>query len=366
MPGLEQAKLFSTLNPAEWETVFASALERKLPADYQIFKEGDPGDGMYVVAEGLVQISAIVGDGERKVLSRLGAGDFFGEMSVLDSEPRSACASTEQESTLYFIPREKMLAMLENSPRLAFRLVREFSLRMREFNRQYVKELLQAERLSLVGRFASSIVHDLKNPLNIIGLSAELVRMEKATPEMRVKASERIQKQVQRLSGMIMELLEFTRGSQQSVVLEPVNYRAYVREIIDDLQPEAQDKKVTLVLRNDPPDREVLIDQRRLDHVFANLINNAADVLKAGGKVYFDFAEDGPNLVTHVEDTGPGLPPQIAARLFEPFATFGKTNGTGLGLSICKRIIEDHKGWIRARNEPGRGAIFTFALPLKK
>jgi two-component system phosphate regulon sensor histidine kinase PhoR len=210
-------------------------------------------------------------------------------------------------------------------------------------------------------------VHDFKNPLNVIGLAADLVKMEKATPEMRKKGSERIRAQVDRLSSMISELLEFTRGSSQgSIVPEPVNYGVYLKGIIEELQPEANEKRVTLVLRNDAPNRVVLMDQKRLHHVFTNLIHNAADVMPNGGPIYFSFEQKEDELVTHVEDSGPGIPEQIMPRLFETFATFGKANGTGLGLSICKRIIEDHKGWIRARNEPGSGAVFSFALPLKK
>ena len=71
-------------------------------------------------------------------------------------------------------------------------------------------------------------------------------------------------------------------------------------------------------------------------------------------------------VVTEIEDTGTGIAPEIADQLFEAFATHGKAHGTGLGLSICKRIIEDHRGWISARNEQGRGAIFSFGLPLAK
>ena len=71
-------------------------------------------------------------------------------------------------------------------------------------------------------------------------------------------------------------------------------------------------------------------------------------------------------LVTEVEDTGPGIAPEMAQRLFEPFATHGKQNGTGLGLSICKKIVEDHGGKISARSEPGKGATFVFTLPLSR
>lgn len=365
MAGLEQARLFSTLTAAEMETVRANCVERVVEAGAVIFKEGDPGNGVYIIGEGQVQISALVGDGDRKVLGRLVPGDFFGEMAVLDDAPRSATASTGGGARLYFISKEGLRALLETSPRLAVRLVREFSQRMREFNRRYIEETLQAERLTLVGRFARSIVHDFKNPLNVIALSADMIRMEKATPEMRNKAALRIRQQVERLSGMISELLEFTRGSQQAVVQDPVNYREFIHQIIEELRPEAQDKRVELVLRNEPVDQSVLIDQRRMHHVFTNLINNAADVMPGGGKIYFSFEKNEREAITHVEDTGPGIPPEILPRLFETFATFGKANGTGLGLSICKRIVEDHKGWIRARNAPVRGAIFSFALPLK-
>lgn len=367
MAGLEQSRLFSTLTPAELQAIRASSVEGQHPANHQIFKEGDPGDGVYIIGEGQVQISAVVGEGDRRVLGRLGAGDFFGEMAVLDDEPRSATATTEENTVLYFIPKDSLRAMLETSPRLAVRLVREFSLRMREFNRRYIQEVIQAERLTMIGRFARTIVHDFKNPLNIIGLSADLVKMEKATPEMRQKASERIRRQVERLNGMISELLEFTRGSHQAIVPEQINYAGFVKNIVEELQPESEDKGVKLVLRAPtPPDVVVLIDPKRLHHVFANLVNNAVDVLPNGGQIFFSFETNDSEIITQIEDTGPGIPQPILPRLFETFATYGKASGTGLGLSICKRIVEDHKGWIRARNEPGRGAIFSFALPLKK
>ena len=85
-----------------------------------------------------------------------------------------------------------------------------------------------------------------------------------------------------------------------------------------------------------------------------------------GGKIFLRFNCDEKEIVTEIEDTGSGIAPQIADKLFQPFATHGKSHGTGLGLSICKKIIEDHKGRIWVRNEPKRGAIFCFSLPLAK
>ena len=366
MPAAEESKLFSGLSAAELELVRANSVLRETPANHQIFKEGDVGDGIYVVTEGAVQISVLVGQEERRVLGKIGPGDFFGEMAVLDDEPRSATATTELASKLVFIPREKLLQMLEKSPQLAVRLVREFSLRMRDFNRRYLQEVLQAERLALVGRFARTIVHDFKNPLSIIGLSAELVSMQKATPEMRQTATDRIRKQVDRLNDMISELLEFTRGPQSGVALGNSNYREFVLRIVDELQPDVEPKKVRLLLRNEPPDVMVALDPKRFHHVFTNLIHNAVDAMPEGGQIFLSFDLKDAAIVTELEDTGTGIAPEVLGRLFEAFATFGKAKGTGLGLSICKRIVEDHRGWINARSEAGKGAIFCFGIPVAK
>ena len=82
-----------------------------------------------------------------------------------------------------------------------------------------------------------------------------------------------------------------------------------------------------------------------------------------GGKIILRFQVSEKEVVTEVEDSGRGIAPEIAGQLFEVFVTHGKVHGTGLGLSICKRIIEDHHGWIAARNREGGGAIFSFGLP---
>lgn len=365
MTSLKECKLFESLNPAELEALREGCVEREYEPGAVIFQEGDAGDGLYVVRRGMVQISALLGQGkERRVLTRVEPGEFFGEMALLDNEPRSATASAETAASLYFLPRGKLLHLLDSTPRLAVSLVREFSLRMRDFNRHYIQEVIQSERLTLVGRFARSIVHDFKNPLNIIGLAAEFMEMSTATPEMRKTAIKRIRKQVDRLSNMINELLEFTRGPQLATILAPEDYGKYVKEVVDDLLPEAKEKDVQLVFKNPPPPVMVPMDQKRLMHVFSNLIHNAVDAMADGGKVMIEFEVTPREVVTRLEDTGPGIAPEILPRLFEAFATFGKAKGTGLGLSICKKIVEDHRGWIKARKEEGRGAIFEFGLPV--
>src|SRR5439155_3528518 len=161
---------------------------------------GDEGDGVFVVKNGVVEISILVAENARHVFSQVAPGDIFGEMAVLENKPRSAHAVAKTAAEVYFIPRAEMLALVEKSPALAMGLLREISKRLRDFDQQYLREVLQAERLAVVGRFARSIIHDLKNPLNIIGITAEMAGMPDSPPGFRQEAQGRIRKQVDRIS----------------------------------------------------------------------------------------------------------------------------------------------------------------------
>jgi signal transduction histidine kinase len=360
---LETSKVFGKLKPDQLEILRQIAQERTFQTGQQIFKQGDPGDGVYLVKDGLVEISGTLADNERHVFSEAAPGDIFGEMAVLEDKPRSASAIARKKTALYFFAREAMLKLVELSPALALLFLREISNRLREFNQQYLREVIQSERLAVIGKFARSIVHDLKNPLNIIGLSAELAGANHATADTRREAQVRIRKQVDRISEMIGEILDFTQGSQSAVVRAPVDYGQFVQILIEEMKPEVALKSVSIDTAGPVPAGRVLLDPKRLRRVFYNLIHNSTDAMPQGGKIVVRVQANGSNLITEIEDTGSGIAPEIEGKLFEAFATHGKAHGTGLGLSICKRIVEDHGGWIRSRNAASGGAIFSFGLP---
>lgn len=361
---LETIPLFRNLTPVELSALRLIAQLKTVTAGQEIFLEGAPGDGVYFVKSGLVEIS--VGKSDRLVLSRLGPGEIFGEMSIIEHRPRSAHASAALPSEIYFLPRGEMLTFIERSPGLAFALLQQISQRLRAFNQLHQRELVQAESLAVIGKFAQGIVHDLKNPLSIIGLSSEMFDMQGISPEIRAKAKSRIRKQVERISDMVSDILIFTQGTRREVELKSGDFSAFILDLVGDLRSEAEMKSVSLEMQNAPPPVTVRFDPRRLSRVFFNLAGNASDIMLNGGKIFLRFAVNENEIITEIEDTGPGILPEMADKLFQPFATHGKTKGTGLGLSICKKIVEDHGGQISARSEPGRGAIFCFTLPLVK
>jgi len=362
---LESSRIFSQLTPDEMERIKQSMQERCCTTGEIVFREGDPGDGLYVIKSGTIEIRAVVGgQGESRVFAREGPGAVFGEMTIADSQPRSATAVAREETVVYFVPRDAILGAMSRSPAFTTSLMQAITQRLREFTRQYIDETLQTERLALVGRFTRSIVHDLKNPLNIIGIAADMAASENATPEMRRNGSVRIRKQINRISALVNEVVEFTRGSSSTFVLAPVEFDRLIAQAQHELAPELQMCAVRLQLVDAPPAVKVPANPDRLLRVFHNLCGNACEAMPNGGVIRFAFRQENNHVITTVSDTGPGIPAEIAGKLFTAFVTHGKPNGTGLGLSICQRIIEDHRGRITGGNAPGGGAQFTFSLPV--
>jgi signal transduction histidine kinase len=151
-----------------------------------------------------------------------------------------------------------------------------------------------------------------------------------------------------------------------ATTMPATSYRTFIQSFVGELRAEAALRTATVELENEPPEMTLRFDARRLRRVFLNLINNALDMMPESGKIILRFQSNGNEIVTEVQDTGPGIAPEVAGKLFQTFVSFGKPHGTGLGLSICKKIIEDHGGRISARNAQGQGAIFSFTLPIPK
>lgn len=220
---------------------------------------------------------------------------------------------------------------------------------------------LRQERLGIIGRMASSIIHDFRGPMQIIQGSAELLSLPGAPEEKKRRHTQIIVQQVQRMADMTQELLDFAKGESRAKkqilaiedLLTGLNFQA------DEL---CRNSLVKFRADLNKP-FQLWADKEKLLRVLANLVKNAKEAMPAGGEIKVTAFLDGMEGVIQVADNGPGLPPELAGRLFEPFATFGKKGGTGLGLAMAKKIIEEHDGTLQCESEPGRGTTFTIRLP---
>jgi signal transduction histidine kinase len=226
-------------------------------------------------------------------------------------------------------------------------------------------KLSQAERLSIIGQTVSTLVHDMRKPLNNVMGYASLLQETDLSQQERSEFAGQIIKYVMLFSSMMQEILDYVAGNE-NVSKSAVMIEDYMSDVRDMLMPPGLELPVKIILNTDAAHGyEINIDRQRFSRVFQNLVNNAIDAIegKGGTQIAIEVKPVGDMLVFAITDDGPGVPPEIASTLFQPFVTFGKSHGTGLGLAIVDRMVSIHGGSIHYEPAPGGGARFVFTLP---
>jgi signal transduction histidine kinase len=227
------------------------------------------------------------------------------------------------------------------------------------------ERIIQSEKMAVLGTFASGLAHEVRNPLNSIGLQLAILerriaRLEGPVAGSMVEVAGIIREEVRRLDGLVGDFLLFSRATR--VQHEAASLDAVVDEVMRLLQPEAAAAGVVLSRsRAGQPVDQMRMDAEKMKQVVINLVRNALEALTDGGQVTVESgAVDGQARLV-VEDDGPGLPTGLD--VFQLFVTT-KAKGTGLGLSIVQQVVRQHGGEVAAENRAGGGARFVVTLPL--
>lgn len=233
--------------------------------------------------------------------------------------------------------------------------------RMQNRLKETQEKMLHQERLSAVGKMASTIVHDLRSPLGAILLGFDFVQKNGARAGRPLLDS--IRSSILRMNRMAQELLDFSRGEIQLHPRE-TSIPEFVQSLKEEIVPSLQQTRVEFSV-SVGYDGTAVIDGDRLHRALTNIVNNAADAMPKGGEIRLETARDDQNLLFVISDNGPGIPAEIKDRIFDPFFTAGKTKGTGLGLSITQEIIKLHGGSISFESSPENGTTFFAKVPLR-
>ena len=333
-----------------------------------------------------VPIGIVVFDRQFRVTIRNAAGErlWADDRSVLDAARRTDVAryDPEWESGLRDVVnmrrpwlaedvvlerpgREGVRLNLSCSPLLSGRrevvggvlIVEDVTQRVRMERR-----LVASERLAGVGRLAAMVAHEINNPLDgiirLVNLAGRAGGEGDAPRVERYLAD--AGKGLQRMVTIVRDLLDFSRSAGGAV--EPMPIRDILAEASQAMAPAAEKGGVEMHVACDP--ELPTLRSGSLYHVVLNLVKNAVEATPSGGRVRVAVRSEADALLIEVTDTGPGIPPEVLPRLFEPFYSLkaiGK--GTGLGLVISKDLVEKQGGTLTAANRPEGGAVFTVRIP---
>jgi PAS domain S-box-containing protein len=275
----------------------------------------------------------------------LGALDMFTDVTERKRAENAVRETSEQ--------RERTLAELQTRT---------------EELRATTQQLWQAARLAGVGELAASIAHELNNPLGTVSLRIENVLYKTPQDDPRRKLLEVIDGEVERMAGLVANLLQFSRAGRDQVstvdVCEEINKTL---ELVSHHLRKRRVKVATDFARGVPA---IHADRQQLRQVFLNLFTNAADAMPEGGQLAprvrsAELPGGIPAIEIEVADSGAGIPKDLLSRVFDPFFTTKEEGkGTGLGLAICKRIIAEHHGTMGIESEVGHGTKVRVTIPV--
>ncbi|ABB23231.1 ATP-binding protein [Pelodictyon luteolum] len=217
-------------------------------------------------------------------------------------------------------------------------------------------------KLTAMGELASGVAHEIRNPLNAIGLIAQRLDIEFTPKEDEAEFRHLLRtvvSEVHRLNAIIQRFLRFARPPALEVV--PTDLAAFAADYRAVLEGEASDKGVAFSLSG-APGTVALIDRDQMQQVLLNIVRNAVEATSRGGAVSVSVSADAGSAVIEVADTGKGTTPDERHRMFNLYFTT-KDDGTGMGLSIASQIVQSHGGTIEVNDRPGGGTVFRILVP---
>jgi signal transduction histidine kinase len=221
------------------------------------------------------------------------------------------------------------------------------------------EQLVRQERLAAIGQLASSIGHELRNPLGVINNAMYLLRRDFG-PEPSDAAQRHLttaEREISAATVIVSDLLEFAR--QRQPVIDDLDVTALLDEVLSVLPPPTGIR----VVRDFPADPvTVPADRDMLRQVMLNLVGNGYQAMADGGELTMGLTVHDGAVEVVVTDTGVGMDDEVRERLFEPFFTT-KARGIGLGLAVCKRIVDAHSGALTVESAPQAGSTFHLVLP---
>ena len=218
------------------------------------------------------------------------------------------------------------------------------------------EQLVHTERLAALGEMSAKIAHEINNPLGIIKNYLLLINKAKQNEGESAKYVDIVGQEIDRISGIVKELLQFHRPQQ--IDYKEINVLNVLEDVVNFLSPQLVNSKIKCTRKFSPDSPRVDASAENLKQVFINILLNAADAMSNGGEITIWAHESQGKLLIQFQDTGPGVPKENLKLIFDPFFTTKEEGkGTGLGLAVCYGIISKHNGTIIFKNTEIGGCV---------
>ncbi|TDA66949.1 MAG: hypothetical protein D9V47_11555 [Clostridia bacterium] len=231
--------------------------------------------------------------------------------------------------------------------------------RLPVFNSKYQQYVRRTEALTAAGQLATSLIHEVRNPLTSVKGFLQLLEKKVVQPELQEYITI-MSGELDRATELIGDFLQVARPREP--LWEKVDLNAMVRDMVMLVEGQAFLRGVSLSQELSPELPWLWLDRSQVKQVVLNLLSNALAATPSGGRITVRSHWRNRQVWVQVEDTGSGMPPEMVARIGTPFLTT-KENGTGLGLYICRQIMARHEGRMEVRSELGCGSTFSLVFP---
>ncbi|SFM44861.1 two-component system sensor histidine kinase NtrB [Thermodesulforhabdus norvegica] len=226
--------------------------------------------------------------------------------------------------------------------------------------RELESKLSRTRHLAAIGHLVTGLAHEIRNPLSSIKGFATVLAKRTASDEKNRYIAEVMIKEIDRLNGILYELLDFARTP--NLKLDEVECRSLIEHALRVISRDLEQSKVKVTMDIEPPDLYINVDPNKMIQVFINLFLNALQAIGREGTIRVQARRDDEEAVIAISDTGPGIPEEALDKIFDPYFTT-KPQGVGLGLANVRKIVEAHGGTVVAMNSPEGGASFIIRLP---
>jgi len=364
--------------------------EKKLSPGEVLFRQGSVSDGVYYLKWGGLGVYRDEEDASY-LLSVIAPGEMVGELGATTGRSRAATVRAAKESCVIYISDADFHRALDEAPALAAEVMCTMGDRLTDADvvrvtlgqsyRQAVHRVqaLRSQKaqleelLRLREELADMLVHDLLNPLGVISSGLELLKhapVATTKPEYVTTVIETMERSARRMQRLVHTLLDIARLEEGEMTLQllPLDLSPLIEEVIAEEYPLAENCGVTLTSRLPAGLPAMPADRDILQRVLINLLDNALKFTPRGGRVWVEAQPEAEGVRVEIVDTGPGIPLEEQARIFEKFTQVqgrvGTRRGSGLGLAFCRMAVEAHGGRIWVEDGPrGNGSRFIFTLP---